>query len=122
LDTHLADFVAVHGQPQAQDVQATLLDLTVAPIVSGISSHGKDCQQLIVCGGGALNKALMQRLRSRLPNVVASTSDDVGIPAQQVEAAGFAWLARQAVMRKKLDLKSTTGAQGSRVLGCIYPA
>jgi len=40
----------------------------------------------------------------------------------QVEAAAFAWLARQAVLRKTASLKSVTGAQGARILGAIYPA
>jgi anhydro-N-acetylmuramic acid kinase len=34
----------------------------------------------------------------------------------------FAWLARRAVRREKLQLQSITGAKGARVLGCVYPA
>jgi anhydro-N-acetylmuramic acid kinase len=45
-----------------------------------------------------------------------------GLPPQQVEAAAFAWLARAALKGEALDLQSTTGARGARVLGAIYPA
>jgi anhydro-N-acetylmuramic acid kinase len=40
----------------------------------------------------------------------------------QVEAAAFAWLARQCVLRQPLALESTTGARGARVLGAVWPA
>jgi anhydro-N-acetylmuramic acid kinase len=52
---------------------------------------------------------------------VASSADS-GLPPLQVEATAFAWLARKAVLREQLELQSTTGARGARVLGCIYPA
>jgi anhydro-N-acetylmuramic acid kinase len=50
------------------------------------------------------------------------SSAEAGLPPQQVEAAAFAWLARKCVRGEKLELQSTTGARGARVLGGIYPA
>ena len=44
------------------------------------------------------------------------------LPPLQVEAMAFAWLARKSVQREKLELTSTTGARGARVLGAVYPA
>jgi anhydro-N-acetylmuramic acid kinase len=40
----------------------------------------------------------------------------------QVEAAAFAWLAKQCANRVPLQLQKITGARGSRVLGAVYPA
>ena len=45
-----------------------------------------------------------------------------GLPAQQVEAAAFAWLARQTLQGATGSLESVTGARGARVLGAIYSA
>ena len=73
-------------------------------------------------GGGAFNTHLMGRLQALLPGTRVASSADHGLPPLQVEAAAFAWLARKAVRRENLDLKSTTGAEGARVLGGIYPA
>ena len=42
--------------------------------------------------------------------------------ALQVEAAAFAWLARQTCQRQTASLPKVTGAQGARILGAIYPA
>jgi len=77
---------------------------------------------LIVCGGGAFNTHLMDRLAALLPDTQVMPSDAAGLPPLQVEAAAFAWLARKAILRESLDLESTTGARGARVLGGVYPA
>ena len=49
-------------------------------------------------------------------------TDDLGLPAMQVEAAAFAWLARQTLLGQTGNLQSVTGAKGARVLGAVYPA
>ena len=104
------------------DVQATLTELTAQSIGRALSQYGQGFAALYVCGGGALNDYLMQRLRAVMPNVQIETTDALGIPVMQVEAAAFAWLAKQCVNRVPLDLQKITGARGSRVLGAVYPA
>jgi anhydro-N-acetylmuramic acid kinase len=64
----------------------------------------------------------MARLQALLPRLAVVSSAQRGLPPLQVEAAAFAWLARQCVRREKLPLERTTGARGARVLGGIYPA
>jgi anhydro-N-acetylmuramic acid kinase len=50
------------------------------------------------------------------------SSETLGLPPLQVEAAAFAWLARQTTLRMPGNLPSVTGAAGLRVLGATYPA
>jgi anhydro-N-acetylmuramic acid kinase len=45
-----------------------------------------------------------------------------GVPADQVEALAFAWLARAFVERRPGNLPAVTGAAGPRLLGALYPA
>ena len=118
LDHQLAAF----SGERPQDIQNTLAEFTVNPCVAGINSYGKGSKELIVCGGGAFNQHLMRRLQAHLPHLRVSSSEAHGLPPLQVEAAAFAWLARQAVLRQPGNLSSVTGAAGSRVLGAIYPA
>jgi len=73
------------------------------------------------CGGGAFNTYLLQRLQARLPWLPVRTSDAFGLPPLQVEAAAFAWLARQTLRHQPGNLPAVTGAAGPRVLGAIYP-
>ena len=105
-----------------QDVQATLTELTARTCACDVLSHAPGLKTLVVCGGGALNSHLMTRLQALLPGAQVQSSDQFGLPPLQVEATAFAWLARRTLRREKIDLQSTTGARGARVLGCIYPA
>ena len=117
LERQLVDFAAA----PASDVQATLLEFTALASARDLLRHAPDSKTLIVCGGGALNKALMQRLQSALPGVPVVSSGTHGLPPLQVEAAAFAWLARKAVHRETGSLESVTGTRGARVLGAVYP-
>ena len=104
------------------DVQATLAELTASANATCASSYGKNSNQLIVCGGGALNGQLMRRIQAALPTMQVQSSAAHGLPPLQVEASAFAWLARQTLLRAPGSLASVTGARGNRVLGAIYPA
>lgn len=118
----LAGQLAAHAGARPVDVQATLTELTASACTESTNSYGKNSKLLAVCGGGALNTHLMQRLQALAPGAAVVPTDALGLPAQQVEAAAFAWLARQTVLGKTGSLQSVTGAQGARVLGAIYPA
>jgi anhydro-N-acetylmuramic acid kinase len=43
------------------------------------------------------------------------------VPAEQVEALAFAWLARAHVEARAGNLPAVTGARGARMLGALYP-
>ena len=118
----LADKLLPFGTAWPQDVQNTLTELTAKVCADCVASYAKKSKVLIVCGGGAFNQHLMQRLQLLLPGVKISNSDHFGLPPLQVEAAAFGWLARQTVHRLPGNLPSATGAVGPRILGAIYPA
>ncbi|MEP6873993.1 MAG: anhydro-N-acetylmuramic acid kinase [Burkholderiales bacterium] len=105
-----------------ENVQATLAELTARACASEVSRHGPDARELLACGGGAFNDHLMRRLASLLPTLQVLRTDARGLPAMQVEACAFAWLARAFCAREPGNLSSVTGAAGSRVLGALYPA
>ncbi|MDO9402804.1 MAG: anhydro-N-acetylmuramic acid kinase [Polaromonas sp.] len=107
---------------RAEDVQNTLAEFTASTCVSAVLAHAAGSASLIVCGGGAFNRHLLARLQAGLPGVRVTTSDAHGLPVLQVEAAAFAWLARQTVHRWPGNLPSVTGAAGPRILGAVYPA
>lgn len=102
-----------------QDVQATLLELTVRSAATAIAQSG--AARAIVCGGGALNRALMARLGERLERITVEESGAHGLDPLQVEATAFAWLAREALEARPANLPGVTGARGRRVLGAVYP-
>ncbi|RYG12252.1 MAG: anhydro-N-acetylmuramic acid kinase [Burkholderiales bacterium] len=118
LDGHLKAWTSA----APVDVQATLAEFTARACSGDVLRHEPGLQRLIVCGGGALNTHLMGRLQALVPAAQVASSAESGLPPLQVEATAFAWLARKTVLREKLELPSTTGARGARVLGGIYPA
>ena len=120
LDRQLA--LAGCGGWAAHDVQATLAELTVSAAVQALQRHAAGTQRLLVCGGGALNGHLMRRLAVNWPGLAVQTTDSLGLPVLQVEAAAFAWLAHAHLQRQPGNRPEVTGALGPRVLGALYPA
>ncbi|RYX90497.1 MAG: anhydro-N-acetylmuramic acid kinase [Comamonadaceae bacterium] len=113
----------LHGSAHLQpaDIQATLAALTAVSCAQCVRTHGHGGRTLIVCGGGALNTHLMASLANALPGVAVESSRLHGLPPLEVEAAAFAWLARQCTRREPAGMPSVTGARGPRVLGAVFP-
>ncbi len=112
----------IHRQPVAPaDVQATLTELTAATVADAILRHAPATDEVLVCGGGAHNSLLMDRLRAHLPGHAIETTAAYGIAPDWVEAMAFAWLARQTLLGLPGNLPAVTGARESRILGAIHP-
>lgn len=116
LDGHLSELEPIPGE----DVQATLLELT-ARCIAGSVQRDWQLETMMVCGGGAYNKALMKRLAELLPGVTVGSSATMGIEPELVECCAFAWFAQQTLAQKPIQTKAFTGAQQDSILGGIYP-
>lgn len=110
------------GDEAPHDVQATLLQLTATTIAKSIQEHCPAAEEIYLCGGGAHNTALVDRLTASMPGKIVALTDQLGVAADWVEAFAFAWLAHQTLARKAGSLAEVTGARGNRILGAIYPA
>ncbi|MFP1865362.1 anhydro-N-acetylmuramic acid kinase [Lonsdalea quercina] len=117
LERQLATFPEI----EPVDVQATLAELTAISIAQQITQSG-GAERLLVCGGGARNPFVMQRLAALLPTAVVSATDAFGISGDDMEALAFAWLAYRTLSGLPGNLPSVTGACRETVLGAIYPA
>ena len=114
LQNHLTG----HDLP-AVDVQASLLELTVRSISEAIHRFQPDTREVLLCGGGVHNRALVRRIRERMPCPVVTTAC-YGVGPDWVEAVAFAWLARQTLAGLPGNLPSVTGACHPVVLGSIH--
>ena len=104
------------------DVLASLIELTAVSIAKGVKEWGHDSGEMYLCGGGAHNSYLVERIQYHLPELKIGHTDDLGIPADMVEACAFAWLAYRTLAKLPGNLANATGAIGPRVLGSIFPA
>ncbi|MGH8278218.1 MAG: anhydro-N-acetylmuramic acid kinase [Gammaproteobacteria bacterium] len=106
----------------AADVMATLCELTARSIADAVAGCKPLVRRVLLCGGGMYNRTLMQRLDALLPDCQLGTTADFGISADWVEAAAFAWLARETLAGRPGNLPAVTGASRAAVLGAIYSA
>lgn len=100
------------------DVLATLNCLTATSISYAVKQLAPN-SKVFICGGGAYNLTLMQELSIQLKQNVLSTQV-LGIDPSWVEAALFAWLAKETVSGNSINLSTITGSKRSVVLGGIY--
>lgn len=108
-------------QLSAEDILATLTELTVASINHSYRTFLPNLpKQVLICGGGSRNVYLMERLRSRLAPCSVCTTDEVGINGDFKEAIAFAVLAYWRWQFIPSNLPLVTGALHSVTLGEIY--
>jgi anhydro-N-acetylmuramic acid kinase len=105
----------LHGYA-ANDVLATLTELTARTVIGAAHAHG--VTELIASGGGVQNATLMAALGRALPTRL---SDTLGLPAQDKEAYAFALLGFLTVHGLPGTIARCTGAERAAVLGSITP-
>lgn len=114
----LENLLATHAPASPAAVQRSLLEFTAISISQALQHN--TCKTVLICGGGAYNTLLMQRLNELLNTSQVHTSAKIGIEPKWMEAAGFAWLAKQRIMNQKIDLRMITGASKPSYYGVIY--
>ena len=102
-----------------EDVQATLLELTAASIAGAVQTSCAGAE-LAVCGGGASNSFLMERLAANCPESSPVTTEAWGVHPDWVEAAGFALLARARLLGRPGNAPAVTGASRALPLGGVF--
>lgn len=105
-----------------EDVQATLLAVSAHSVADAIALHAGDAIDVVACGGGVHNTALMRAIASRLEGRPLHISSAFGIDPDAMEAMAFAWLAYRRLRGEPGNLPAVTGARGLRLLGALYAA
>ena len=122
-DFHLdwVDSLLAQGPPIAAGrVQATLLEFSATAIASALIGLSPAVDEIYLCGGGACNEALVERLRHLLQPRPVATTAALGLAPEWVEGVAFAWLARETLLGRCGNLPSVTGATQAAVLGAIH--
>ena len=103
----------------AEDVQATLAQVTVISLIESINFLNLSNENIYLCGGGVHNDFLCSEINKQSKARV-STTLELGIDPDYVEAICFGWLAKQRIENKSFDLSEITGSKGEVYLGRIY--
>jgi anhydro-N-acetylmuramic acid kinase len=103
------------------DLVATAAAFTVQAIARACGRLPGAVDEMILCGGGARNPALVAMLRDALAPAPVRLTDDLGLDADAKEAVAFALLAAATIRGRAGNLPAATGADRPVVLGTIVP-
>jgi len=108
------------------DLIATLTEFTVRTTAYGIERFLGEVDEVLVGGGGARNRTMMEGLARALAPIPVRALEPAhsasGVDASTREAAGFALLAWAFLMGRPANVPAATGAAGPRILGSFTPA
>lgn len=104
----------------AADIQATLTELTAMSVARAIEQAAPTTEAVYVCGGGANNGFLLERLSIQLKGKKLLATEELGVPARWMEAMAFAWLAMRRIHKLPGNLPVVTGASRKAIIGTIY--
>ncbi len=123
-EIYIRDALASRRDHSFEDLIATI---TTAVAYSIIRAHNRfikpnySVSRLIISGGGAHNKTLIERIRQGLPDVTIRLSNDYGISVDAREATAFAMLGNETLCGTPSNVPQATGAKHRVVLGRITP-
>ncbi len=106
---------------KTEDAAATLTAFAAEAVSLGVARCSEPPKEVIVCGGGRHNPALMDAIRERLPMPVA-TAEDKGWRGDAIEAEAFAYLAARSHLGLPISFPGTTGVASPMTGGStVYP-
>jgi anhydro-N-acetylmuramic acid kinase len=105
-----------------EDIIATATMLTAAAVANYVSLNKYRFTTMLLTGGGARNRYLVNSFKQLLPGVAIKSVSDYNYPIDYLEAISFAVLANEAICSNKYDLKEVTGSRTPTVAGKICPA
>lgn len=116
LDKHLTGTQIV-----PEDVQYTLCEYSALTICNEINRQAPETSRIVMCGGGAYNPLLVERIQHYLGERELISSSGYGIDPEWIEASMFAWFAWRTLNNLPSNVPAVTGAAHDVVLGTIHP-
>ncbi|NAW98442.1 anhydro-N-acetylmuramic acid kinase [Vibrio sp. V23_P3S9T160] len=105
----------------AEDVQRTLCEYTALTIATQVAHYQcGPAPELLLCGGGARNPLLVERLQAHLAHWRIMPTSDKGVDSDYMEAMAFAWLAQRRLHNLPSNLPEVTGSSALASLGVVY--
>ena len=107
----------------AGDIVATAVALTAESVADAFRRFVPEpVRELVVSGGGAQNRALVDAIAAALPDVAVRRFSELFFDGEAKEAVAFALLGYLHLAGEPGNLPSVTGARGLRILGQLTPA
>lgn len=120
-ETRLDAWLIRHAGRSAEDLVATLAELTARSIAISYQWIDFEIDEVLLCGGGSRNPELRRRIASQLDPTPVRGLESIGWDPEAREAIAFALLARQHVLGYRAGVPWATGAREARILGKWVP-
>jgi anhydro-N-acetylmuramic acid kinase len=104
---------------ESKDIIRTLTEFTAFAIAENIKMFANLHSQVIISGGGAKNKFLIERIHENLNNTEIIKSDGLGISSDFKESIAFAYLAYRSLSGLISNPINITGAKKELILGTL---
>ncbi|MBP5158915.1 MAG: anhydro-N-acetylmuramic acid kinase [Lachnospiraceae bacterium] len=102
-----------------EDMVATATAFTAESVRIACGFSPCNIDRLIVSGGGAYNRTLLDMLSKALPKTTVCTQEDLGFSSDAKEAVAFAVLANETLSLHPNNICGVTGADAPQILGKI---
>ena len=101
------------SEASLEDGARTLAYVTAAGIFKSLRHVPESPKTFVICGGGRLNRMIMQDLRefAAASHAVVVSADDVGLNGDSMEAEAWAYLAVRSMRGLPLTYPGTTGVK-----------
>jgi len=103
----------------AENIMATLADLTVETIILGLELLPRKINNMIITGGGYRNTHLMNCLKEKL-SLKIYDEEELGLKFDYIEAELIAYLSARSLYNLPLTFPSTTGVSKPVSGGQLY--
>ena len=124
-EVYLRDALASRREHSHEDLIATVTKAVSDSIVTAFKRFVQpdfEIEEIVIAGGGAMNKTLIMWIEEGLPDCTVYTSEQYGIPNSAREAIAFAMLGNETLHGTPNNVPQATGANNAVVLGKVTPA
>jgi anhydro-N-acetylmuramic acid kinase len=97
---------------KAEDALATFSYMHAKAIQINLGFLSHKPQELVVCGGGRKNAAIMDEIKKWLSGIEIKTAEEVGLNGDAVESEAFAFLGIRSLLNLPISFQRTTGVYG----------
>lgn len=119
-DAYTIDIISKYKTSKHEDIIHTLSMVVVDSIVNSYKEIiNKPVDELILCGGGALNLFIKNELSKKMKDTKVSVLEEHGYSSQYKEALAFLILGNQTLNHLPSNVKSATGAKDYKILGQV---
>lgn len=122
MEEYLAEPLGRFRDRSMEDIAATVTAVVHRSIAGAMQRFVLprfEVTRLVVSGGGAHNKTLLNGIAGGLPGIEVLKSDALGVPGDAKEAIAFAILGNETMRGLPSNVPSATGAKRAVVLGQI---